>query len=133
MTGHAYKCAAVLGTLILADAIDSGFVAGKLRVVSGQHRREPDQRVIPVERKTRAPQERPDVVAMTEVRRLMLDDMAQLCFIHRRFVGHIDGGTEKPEQAGRLNRTREIDLQAAILNIWVNSELNLPHSISRIL
>ena len=114
--GHPDQRAAIGGPFPLAQGADGGLVTGQLPVLTGQLRRPPHQRVPPVQRQTHRPQQRPHMVALTEMGGLVGHRVAQQRAVLLRLRGHIDGGAEQAEQARHRPFPRHIDRQGSALH-----------------
>ena len=69
--GHSNKGLSVSYALLFTQSLNGGLVAGKLRVLLGKYYGYPNQRIIPVEDKTDATQEGPNMVKMPKVGQFM--------------------------------------------------------------
>ena len=110
--GNTDKRPAIGRALIFAQALYRRLVTGELRIAAREHRRQPDEGVIPVQDEAGAAQDGPDVVAVAVVRQLVLDAVPERQGVRRRLARDVDGPAE---QAGRLHRVRDVHRQSKVV------------------
>ena len=86
--GHRQERPPIGRALPLAQGTDRRLVTGQLPVPPRDGRRQPDQRVEPVQRQAHAAQDRPDVVPLPPVRGLVREDVAEPGRVRRRLRPH---------------------------------------------
>ena len=107
---------AVGGALVRAERAERPLVAGQLAVLAREHRREPHERVEPVDGQAHAAQQRPEWVEVPRVRLLVREHEAQGVGALQRLFVQVNGGAQHTEQARRGQRGHEIDRIAAALD-----------------
>ena len=104
------------GALVRAERAERPLVAGQLAVLAREHRREPHERVEPVDGQAHAAQQRPQRVEVPRVRLLVREHEAQGVGALQRLFVQVNGGAQHTEQARRGKRGHEIDRIAAALD-----------------
>ena len=107
---------AVGGALVRAERAERPLVAGQLAVLAREHRREPHERVEPVDGQAHAAQQRPQRVKVPRVGLLVREHEAQGVGALQRLFVQVNGGAQHTEQARRGQLRHEIDRIAAALD-----------------
>ena len=102
---------AVGPALAVPQDLQRPLIAGQLPVPAAQYRRQPYQRVPPVDRQGRAPEKRPEVVPLAVMGGLVGQYMAESQPVRRRLGGDVYRRAEHPEQTGGGQSSRRINRQ----------------------